>query len=96
MTTYPIRVEPLELYTGNEPRFLRKFQTDMRRAQSISRYINGQIESDFKGRSSAVVTFGDIATALHLDEQIVQSYLHRYAGASDSAIEIQIPEPNGS
>jgi hypothetical protein len=90
LASYPIFVEPLEPYAGNVPRLLRKYAADVRRAQAITQYVNTTIAADCEGKSSATLSFTDIAEALHMDLQTVKDYLSRYS-ESDSSVVVEIP-----
>jgi hypothetical protein len=90
MTKYPIKVEPLQPYYGDDPKRRREFEEDFRTAERIGAYINKHYaDAIAKGYTPGMVTFGDIANALGLKERKVQSYLHGYLGASDNAIELE-------
>ncbi|MGE0536244.1 MAG: hypothetical protein AB7O68_14790 [Pirellulales bacterium] len=94
MTIYPVLVEPLRMYGGDDPAGQRKFEKDLRTAESISRFINQRMESDHKGRASAIFSFGMIASRLGVTEATVQRYLHNFSGSSDNAIEVHNPISN--
>lgn len=88
MTVYPIQVTPLTSYYGDEPSRKRKYERDTRTAAAIEKYINQKMEVEFADRLAAVIHFGNIASALNIEEKLVRRYLCSFSGSSDNAIEI--------
>jgi hypothetical protein len=94
MTSYPIHVGPLQPYTGREPRLVRKYHVDARRAHEIAGYINRKIEAEFQGRATAVFSFDEIALALNMELKAVQEYLQQCGGGVGNRMIIEIPRPD--
>lgn len=91
MTTYPIDVQPLQPYYGDDPAKQRKYRTDVQNAKRISDYINRKVETDWKNSPVATISFGKIAVELGIDERKVQHYLAGFDGSSDNSIVVQCP-----
>jgi hypothetical protein len=91
MTQYPIKVDALSPYYGDDPKKQAKFQRESAIAERIGQFINQKMETDFKGRKSGMITFGQIASALGLKDEQVQSYLYKFSGSSENSIEVQNP-----
>lgn len=95
MTTYPIQVSPLHDYFGDDAARQRSYQRDVETANRIESFINGKVEAERGRRSAVMITFGEIASHLNLDERKVHGYLFRFSGSSDNSIEIQTGQAPG-
>jgi hypothetical protein len=86
----PIQLQPLKPYYGDDPKKARAFEKDLQTAENIAKYINRKMESG--DDRPAMITYGEIATALHIDENKVQKYLLQLRSSTGSSVLIQRPK----
>lgn len=86
----PIQLQPLKPYYGDDPKKARAFEKDVQTAENIAKYINRKMETA-DGRP-AMITYGEIAASLHLDETKVRNYLLQLRSSTDNSIRVQRPK----
>ena len=88
MAVYPIHLEPLTSYYGDDPKRMRKADKEFDNAERIAEYINKQCE---ERKGMVRILYQNVAGALRIDLEKVTLYLMRQGG-SDNAIDVEWPE----
>jgi len=91
---YPIELQPLKPYHGDDPKKKRAYEQDVRIAESIARFVNRKMETDYKDHDGPVM-FGyqEIADTLHLDERKVHYYLLQLPSSTDNSVLVKRQKP---
>jgi hypothetical protein len=91
---YPIQLQPLKPYYGDDPKKKRAYEKDLRTAESIAKFVNRMMETDYKDREGPVmIGYREIADNLRLEERKVHYYMLQLPSSTDNSVLIQHPKP---
>lgn len=86
----PIQLQPLKPYYGDDPKKVRAFEKDIQTAETIAKYINRKME--MADDRPMMITYGEIAASLQIDERKVHQYLLQLSSSTDNSVLIQRPK----
>jgi hypothetical protein len=89
VATYPILLGPLQEYSDSDPASQLAFEDDIRDAEKICDYVNGKMESSYKGGGLAMITYDDIASHTGIEAKRVRKYCLQLSDHNDNSVKVQ-------